>query len=337
MLYYREAKDGQMLEEGITEAGALASWTAAATSLQRARLADAAVLHLLLDVRLPARRRPDLGGGRPARARLPARRDRRTHDVERRGTAAPGRLEPRGCRDRPNCRAYDPAFACELAVIVDHGMRAMLERAGGRVLLPHRDERELPAAVASDGQGSGHRRAACIASRGMTSTGDAPSVRLLGSGSILREVLAAAELLAEGLACRERSLQRDELQRACAARRARRERWNRLHPERRRRRSHVARLLEGNTPIVAATDYVRALPQLIARIRRCRFTALGTDGFGRSDTRAVLRRFFEVDRHHIVVAALTQLERGGCRAERRGGARSSATASTRTAAPPWTR
>ena len=125
MLSYREARDGQLLEEGITEAGALSSWIAAATIVQRARPADAAVLHLLLDVRLPARRRPDLGRRRPARARLPVRRHRR---------AAP-RWAARACSTRtarshvvaatvPNCRAYDPAFADELAVILDHGMRA---------------------------------------------------------------------------------------------------------------------------------------------------------------------------------------------------------------------
>ena len=125
MLYYREAKDGQILEEGITEAGAMSSWIAAATVVQRARPADAAVLHLLLDVRLPARRRPDLGRGRPARARLPARRDRRPHHARRRRPAAPGRHAATWSRRR--CRTAAPtipAFACELAVIVDDGMRA---------------------------------------------------------------------------------------------------------------------------------------------------------------------------------------------------------------------
>jgi pyruvate dehydrogenase E1 component len=89
------------------------------------------------------------------------------------------------------------------------------------------------------------------------------------------------------------------------------QRWNRLHPGPAQRHSHVARLLEGNAPVVAATDYVRALPQLIAEYVDADFSVLGTDGFGRSDTRAVLRRFFEVDRHHIVVAALNALGRGG--------------------------
>ena len=98
LLSYREARDGQLLEEGITEAGAISSWTAAATAYSVHGLTDAAVLYLLLDVRLPAGRRPHLGGGRPAGARLPDRRDRRPHDARRGGAAAPGRREPRRWR-----------------------------------------------------------------------------------------------------------------------------------------------------------------------------------------------------------------------------------------------
>jgi pyruvate dehydrogenase E1 component len=88
-------------------------------------------------------------------------------------------------------------------------------------------------------------------------------------------------------------------------------RWNRLHPDAPQRASHVATMLDGDTPIVAATDYVRAYPELIAAHVDAGFTALGTDGFGRSDTRAALRRFFEVDRQHIAVAALDALARAG--------------------------
>ena len=139
--------------------------------------------------------------------------------------------------------------------------------------------------------------------------GDAPRVRLLGSGAILREVIAAAELLARRLACRQRRLQRHELQRA----RARGARGRALEPAASRREPTDAATWRdcstGDAPVIAATDYVRALPQLIAAYVDADFTALGTDGFGRSDTRAVLRRFFEVDRHHIVVAALHALAR----------------------------
>ena len=130
-----------------------------------------------------------------------------------------------------------------------------------------------------------------------------PAVRLVGSGAILREVDAAAHLLAQdwGVATEVFSATSfSELARD--ARDA--ERWNRLHPRETPRTSHVATLLAGDAPIVAATDYVRAYPQTIASYVRAPFTALGTDGFGRSDTRAALRGFFEVNREHIVVAAL---------------------------------
>ena len=129
-------------------------------------------------------------------------------------------------------------------------------------------------------------------------------VRLLGRGTILREVIAAAELLARDWNVASDGVQRDELQRA-RARRARGRRAGIACTRRSRRGAAMSRNCSpGSTPIVAATDYVRAYPQLIAAHVDARFVALGTDGFGRSDTRAALRQFFEVDRHHIVVAAL---------------------------------
>jgi pyruvate dehydrogenase E1 component len=135
-------------------------------------------------------------------------------------------------------------------------------------------------------------------------------VRLLGSGTILREVIAASELLASdwGIAVEVWSATSfSELARDARAV----ERFNRLHPNDEARLSHVQRCLSGSTPVIAATDYVRAWPQLIASYVDAPFTALGTDGFGRSDTRAALRRFFEVDRHHVVLAALTALRAQG--------------------------
>ena len=136
------------------------------------------------------------------------------------------------------------------------------------------------------------------------------TVRLLGSGTILREVIAAAELLAAdwGVSSEVFSVTSfSEL-----ARDAREiERSNRLDPGAIDRVSHVQRLLAGNAPVVAATDYVRAWPQLIAEYVDSRYVTLGTDGFGRSDTRTALRSFFEVDRHHIVLASLQALVREG--------------------------
>jgi len=199
----------------------------------------------------------------------------------------------------PNCRAYDPAFACELAVIVDHAARQMMERQDDvfyyiTVMNENYAQPSLAPAAAPD------------IIRGMyrfTASSGAAQVRLLGSGAILREVIAAADLLRDDWQVESEvwsvtsfsELARD-------ARDA--ERWNRLHPAAPARTSHVAECLDGDAPIIAATDYVRAWPQLIASYVDAPFVALGTDGFGRSDTRSALRRHFEVDRHHVAVAAL---------------------------------
>jgi pyruvate dehydrogenase E1 component len=142
--------------------------------------------------------------------------------------------------------------------------------------------------------------------------GDAawPHVRLLGSGTILREVVAAAHLLRGDWQVGSEVFSATSFSEL--AREAREvARWNRLHAGEEPRRSHAATLLSGRTPIVAATDYVRAYPELIAAQLDAPYTALGTDGFGRSDTRAALRAFFEVDRHQIVVAALAALADAG--------------------------
>jgi pyruvate dehydrogenase E1 component len=135
-------------------------------------------------------------------------------------------------------------------------------------------------------------------------------LRLLGSGAILLEVIAAAELLARDWNVGSEVFSVTsfaELAREAAAL----ERWNRLHPLEPARTSHLERQLAGMRPVIAATDYVRAYPQLIAPYVAGRFVALGTDGFGRSDNRPALRSFFEVDRHSIVVATLATLSRLG--------------------------
>jgi pyruvate dehydrogenase E1 component len=205
----------------------------------------------------------------------------------------------------PNCRAYDPAFACELAVILDHGMRGMLERQADEfyyitVMNENYAQPSLPEGAAEDIVRGMYRL-------GASGTG-AAQVRLLGSGAILREVMAAAEMLATEWNVRSEVFSVTSFSEL--AREAREtERWNRFHPQQERRRSHVETLLAGDAPIVAATDYVRAYPQLVASYLRSPFTALGTDGFGRSDTRAALRSFFEVTREHVVVAALAALSR----------------------------
>jgi pyruvate dehydrogenase E1 component len=209
----------------------------------------------------------------------------------------------------PNCRTYDPAFAGEFAVILDHGMRQMLERQEDvfyyvTLMNENYAQPTLPAGVEQDIVKGMYRFAAA----GETAdAGAVPAVRLLGSGTILREAIAAAALLQSdwGVPSEVWSVTSySELEREARAA----ERWNRLHPDSAdRRTSHVETCLSGDAPIVAASDYLRAWPQLIAPYLTARFTALGTDGFGRSDTRVALRSFFEVNRHHIVLAALTSL------------------------------
>jgi pyruvate dehydrogenase E1 component len=309
MLYYRESKDGQLLEEGITEAGALSSWVAAATSYS---------VHGV--PMLPFYIYYSMFGFQRVGDLIWAAADQRARGFLLGATAGRTTLGGEGLQHQdgtshviaaavPNCRAYDPAFACELAVIVDHGARAMLERREDAfyyltVMNESYAQPSLPAG-AEEGIVRGLYRFAerlPAAPKG--------AVRLLGSGAILREVIAAAELLASDwqIASEVWSVTSfSELSRE--AREA--ERWNRLHPAAQPRRSHLGRCLPGDVPVVAASDYVCAYAQSIAPYLEARFTALGTDGFGRSDTRVALRRFFEVDRHHVALAALQALSRNG--------------------------
>ena len=306
MLYYREVKDGQLLEEGITEAGALSSWVAAATSYS--------VNGLPL---LPFYIYYSMFGFQRVGDLIWAAADQRARGFLLGATAGRTTLGGEGLQHQdgsshlvaatvPNCRAYDPAFAYELAIILDHGMRRLLEAQHDEfyyvtVMNENYAQPSLPTGV----------EAAIV--RGMycyqPATGNV-QVRLLGSGTILREVIAAAELL-------QRDWQIEaEIWSVTSftelAREARdTQRWNRLHPQASPRLSHVEECLHGLLPIVAATDYVAAYPQLIAAYVAAPFHALGTDGFGRSDTRQALRKFFEVDRHQIVVSTLHALMRAG--------------------------
>jgi pyruvate dehydrogenase E1 component len=211
----------------------------------------------------------------------------------------------------PNCRSYDPAFGYEVAVIFDHGMRAMLEKQEDvfyYVTLYNANyaQPSMPAGEAvGDSIIKGLYR--CSESAPASARG---RVRLLGSGAIMPEVLSAAEILAEEWQIASEvwsATSYSELEREARAV----ERWNSRHPESKPRRSHVSESLSGTVPVVAATDYVRAYPQLIAPYIEARLRVVGTDGFGRSDTRPALRRFFEVDAQHIVLAALDALVREG--------------------------
>jgi pyruvate dehydrogenase E1 component len=211
----------------------------------------------------------------------------------------------------PNCRAYDPTFAYELAVILQDGMRRMYvdqEDVYYYVTIMNENYAHpaMPEGAAPDVLRGMYRFRA-----GRAPSGARPRVQLLGSGTIFREVIAAAALLesdwgvdADLWSCPSfTELARD-------GRLAERE--NLLHPAAPRRRSHVeAKLAETEGPVVAATDYVRAFAEQIRPYVPRRYVVLGTDGFGRSDTREKLRSFFEVDRHYVTVAALKALADDG--------------------------
>jgi pyruvate dehydrogenase E1 component len=311
LMSYREATNGQILEEGISEAGALSSWTAAATSYS---------VHGL--PMLPFYIYYSMFGFQRVGDLIWAAADQRSRGFLLGATAGRTTLGGEGLQHQdgsslvqaaqvPNCRAYDPCFAGEFAVILDHGMRQMLQEQQDvfyyvTLMNENYAQPSLPDGAHDDVIRGLYRFAEVAVDK---STADAP-VRLVGSGTILREVIAASELL------------RDDWQIASEvwsatsfselAREAREvERFNRLHPDHPQQLSHVGRCLAGDAPVIAASDYVRAWPQSIAGSFDAPFTVLGTDGFGRSDTRAALRSFFEVNRHHIVLATLAALARAG--------------------------
>jgi pyruvate dehydrogenase E1 component len=309
LLSYREARDGQLLEEGITEAGALSSWVAAATaySVHGRRMLPFYIFYSMFGFQ----RVGDL---------IWAAADQRARGFLIGATAGRSTLSGEGLQHQdgsshvvaatiPNCRAYDPAFAGELAVILDHGARSMMQQSEDvfyyvTVANENYPQPSLPTGLAAQVIQGLYCYARVPAAQPVA------AVRLLGSGAILREVIAAAGQLANdwNVSCEVWSvtsfseLARDAAQAA---------RWNRLHPLQQPRVSHLEQCLDGTTPIVAASDYVRAYPQLIAPYLTASYTALGTDGFGRSDTRAALRRFFEIDRQQVVVAALDAAARNG--------------------------
>ncbi|MBO9136457.1 alpha-ketoglutarate dehydrogenase [Rhizobium sp. B230/85] len=305
MLYYKESKDGQLLEEGITEAGAISSWTAAATSYS---VHGKAMLPFYIYY--------SMFGFQRVGDLIWAAADQRARGFLIGATAGRTTLGGEGLQHQdgsshiqaaavPNCRAYDPTFAYEMAVILDHGMRSMLEEQKDEFYyITAMNENYAQPSLPQGAEADIIKGLYGFGSYGTAETGAA--VRLLGSGAILPEVIHAATLLEKdwNISCEVWSATSfSEL-----ARDAREvERANRLHPTRTQLSSHLRECLPGIAPVIAASDYVRAYPQLIASYVQAPFTALGTDGFGRSDTRPALRSFFEVDRYHVAVAALASL------------------------------
>jgi pyruvate dehydrogenase E1 component len=307
VLSYREAATGQILEEGITEAGAISSWTAAATAYSTHGLAM-----------LPFYIYYSMFGFQRVGDLIWAAADQRARGFLIGATSGRTTLGGEGLQHQdgtshliaatvPNCKAYDPAFAGELAVIVDHGMREMLvEQRDVFYYVTAMNENVAQPSLPADAH-EGVVRGIYPFRRAPAATG--PRVQLLGSGAILGEVLKAADALAaeHGVAADVWSVTSfSELARdGVAAETA----WR--HGEAATIDAYLTRRLaptEG--PVVIATDYVRAVPEQIRAYlpagRRC--VTLGTDGFGRSDTRAALRRHFEVDAAAIAAAALRALK-----------------------------
>jgi pyruvate dehydrogenase E1 component len=310
LMFYKEDAHGQILEEGITEAGSISSFIAAGTSYSTHGVPM--VPFYIYYSMFGYQRVGDL---------VWSAGDNRTRGFLLGGTAGRTTLNGEGLQHEdghshllaatiPNCRAYDPTYAYELAVIIHDGLRRMLTEQEDvfyylTVMNENYSHPPLPEA-ATEGVLRG-----MYLLRGAPQS-DRPRVQLMGSGTILREVEAGAELLRDDFGIDAdvwsvtsfTELRRDGLEV---------ERFNRLHPTAEPRRAFVEQQLADRPgPIVAATDYMRAFAdQIRPFIGDRRYTALGTDGFGRSDYRRALRRFFEVDRHHVAVAALAALAAQG--------------------------
>ena len=329
MLYYREERSGQILEEGISEAGAISSWIAAATSYSTHDLPM-----------LPFYIYYSIFGWQRVGDLIWAAADQRARGFLIGATSGRTTLSGEGLQHQdgashlgfagvPNCRAYDPALACEIAVIIDQGIREMLgeQKDIFYYLTVGNENYAQPSLPAGAEQGI---------LRGMHCLKAGRAVQLLASGAILAQALGAAQLLqAFGVEAAVWSvtswteLQRDGIE--C-------ERRSRIDFASRAPIPFVAEQLSATLgPVIAASDYIRALPELIRAFVPRRYTTLGTDGFGRSDTRAGLRDFFEVDANSIAFAALKALaEEGSYAAADLAAAAEKLGWSARNTAPPWT-
>ncbi len=310
LMFYREDKHGQILQEGINEPGAMSSWIAAATSY--ANHGVSMIPFYIYYSMFGFQRIGDLAW---------AAGDSRARGFLIGGTAGRTTLNGEGLQHEdghshvlastiPNCISYDPTYAYEVAVIVHEGLRRMFaEQEDVFYYLTVMNENYVQPPM-PDGAEEGILRGLHLI-QSAPGEGDAARVQLLGSGTILREVLAGAQLLQDdwGIvadvwsATSFTELHRDGMEA---------DRWSRLHPTQAPRASWVQQCLRGREgPVVAATDYIRTYAEQIRPWIGGRYEVLGTDGFGRSDKRAGLRSFFEVDRRHVAVAALHALMHEG--------------------------
>ena len=304
VMFYKEQKDGQILEEGINEAGSFSSWIAAATSYSNSDIQT--IPFYIFYSMFGFQRIGDLAW---------AAGDSRCRGFLLGATAGRTTLNGEGLQHEdghshllaatiPNCVSYDPCFAYELAVIIQNGLERMIQNQEDvyyyiTVMNENYTHPELPKGV-EQGIIEGIYPFTKSKIKG-------PKVQLMGSGVILREVIEAANILEVDFKVAVdifsvtsfNELRKNALDV---------ERWNRLNPGKDKKLSNVENAIsDKESPIIASTDYMKSFPEQIARFLPNHFIALGTDGYGRSDSRKALRDFFEVDRFYIVIAALTAL------------------------------
>jgi len=307
LMFYKEDKHGQVLQEGINEAGGMSDWIAAGTSYSTNN--EPMIPFYILYSMFGFQRIGDLAW---------AAADQRTRGFLLGGTAGRTTLNGEGLQHEdghsqlwssvvPNCISYDPSFSFELAVIIQDGLRRMyveqediyyyitvMNENYAHPEMPKGAEKDIIKGMYSFSKGTKNKK---------------PRVQLLGSGTIFNEVIAAAKMLKDDWGVESdiwgcpsfTELARDG--QTC-------ERWNRLNPDSKKKVSHIEKCLaKGKGPLIAATDYVRLFAEQIRPYlpTQTDYTVLGTDGFGRSDTREQLRKHFEVNRYHVVVAALNGL------------------------------
>ncbi|MEE8635965.1 MAG: pyruvate dehydrogenase (acetyl-transferring), homodimeric type [Acidiferrobacterales bacterium] len=307
LMYYREDRKGQVIEEGISEAGSLCSWMAAGTAYSNHGVSM--IPFFIFYSMFGFQRVGDLAW---------AAGDMQTRGFLIGGTAGRTTLAGEGLQHQdghshliaatiPNCVAYDPTFAYELAVIIQEGLRRMFQEQENVYYYITTMNENYPHPAMPKGAEPGILKGMYLFRGSSGGKKKTPHVQLLGSGTILREVIAAAELLQKDFGVTAdiwSATSFNELRREGLAL----ERWNMLHPDAKPRVSYIEQCLAGREgPVIAASDYMKSFADQIRPFVPQRYVVLGTDGFGRSDTRKQLRKFLEVDRYYISVAALKAL------------------------------
>ena len=304
VMFYKEQKDGQILEEGISESGAFSSWIASATSYSHSGI-QTIPFYIFYSI-FGFQRIGDLAW---------AAGDSRARGFLLGATAGRTTLNGEGLQHEdghshlqsaliPNCVSYDPCFSYELAVIMQNGLKRMVENQEDiyyyiTVMNENYRHPDMPKGV-EQGIIDGIYQFSSSKVKG-------PKVQLMGSGVILREVIEAAAILEKDF-----SVAADVFS-VTSFTEVRRnaltiERWNRLNPDKKEKQSILDNVItDKDSPVIASTDYMKSFPEQIGRFLNNTFIALGTDGYGRSDSRQALRSFFEVDRYYIVTAALKAL------------------------------